>query len=1030
MSSDTDQEGQPIETVISCEFSQHNNTPPPVWYEGYTQRTNIPPARRTVRRNSKLEQSLSLPIITVSNMRSLLPKINNFKTDVLERTVGLALLSEVWEVKGKKKHISEVSKMLELEGLKYISTPRASYKRGGGCAIVAYLPKFSLEKIDVTIPRSVEVVYGLLRPKQITNGLSEIIVVAFYSPPKSRKKAQLMDHIIATCQRLLTKYPKAGIVIGGDRNEMSISPLLTGLPRLRQLVTKPTCNGKILDVLLTNLHEFYNLPVIIPPVAADNPSQGKPSDHSVPMAVPQLASGMNNRNEYTVKVTRPIPDSGVREFGQWIVGENWECVKPENNPTGQAIELQKLLNKKLDDIFPTKSVKLSNKDKRWIDSELKKLDRLKMREYSRHGKSKKYEELKQKFKTKYEKAANEYLDKNVRALKESDPGKAYGILKRMGAQPGDELDDGNFSLIEHLEANLTSKESVEKIAEHFSCISQEYPPLNVENLSIKVQDKLRTRLTADLPYISRFKVENMIKKAKKTKSGVPGELPIMLNKEFGPELSIPLSIIYNNMVKTGQWPDPWKVEYGLPLKKTTCPQNEDDLRIISLTPFFSKIFEKFVMTWLLEYLKDHIDWNQYGGQKGNSVSHYLIDFINFISYNQDIKDIHAVLAVTVDFSKAFNRQNHNILIELLSELGVPGWLLQIVIGFLEDRELEVKYKDEKSGRKKLPGGGPQGTILGMFLFLILINAAGFRKKIQNTGKIITKPNINTRKPMDKIHLKFIDDMTAAESINLKKNLLPNPNQNPDRPLRYHDRTQHILPYQNSQLQTLLDDIKVYTDTNQMKINKKKTKVILFNRARNYDFFPDLTLDGSPLDVVEEVTLLGVKVSSDLSWRANTSFMCQKAFAKLWMLRRLRPLGATADELLDVYDKQIRCSLEFAVAVWAGDITKEESEMIERVQKSAFAIILAKDYRDYKISLKVLNRTTLASRRDDICLKFAKKSLKHDKFQNWFHVNEPTVQNLKTRSLIPDLVPVQARTSSFKKSPIAHLTNLLNNENMK
>ena len=165
--------------------------------------------------------------------------------------------------------------MLELEGLKYISTPRASYKRGGGCAIVAYLPKFSLEKIDVTIPRSVEVVYGLLRPKQITNGLSEIIVVAFYSPPKSRKKAQLMDHIIATCQRLLTKYPKAGIVIGGDRNEMSISPLLTGLPRLRQLVTKPTCNGKILDVLLTNLHEFYNLPVIIPPVAADNPSQGK-----------------------------------------------------------------------------------------------------------------------------------------------------------------------------------------------------------------------------------------------------------------------------------------------------------------------------------------------------------------------------------------------------------------------------------------------------------------------------------------------------------------------------------------------------------------------------------------------------------------------------------------------------------------------------------------------------------------------------------------------------------------------------------
>ena len=78
----------------------------------------------------------------------------------------------------------------------------------------------------------------------------------------------------------------------------------------------------------------------------------------------------------------------------------------------------------------------------------------------------------------------------------------------------------------------------------------------------------------------------------------------------------------------------------------------------------------------MEYLGKHLDWWQYGGQKGNSVSRYLIDFINFISYNQDMRNIQAVLAVTEDFEKAFNRQNHNILIELLSELGVPGSSLQ------------------------------------------------------------------------------------------------------------------------------------------------------------------------------------------------------------------------------------------------------------------------------------------------------------------------------------------------------------------
>ena len=99
------------------------------------------------------------------------------------------------------------------------------------------------------------------------------------------------------------------------------------------------------------------------------------------------------------------------------------------------------------------------------------------------------------------------------------------------------------------------------------------------------------------------------------------------------------------------WPNQWKTEFGLPLKKKTIPKNENDIRIISLTPLYSKVFEKFVMCWLLEHLKDEIEQFQYGGQKEHSVSHYLIDFINFVAYNQDVKNIHAVLAVTVDFRK-------------------------------------------------------------------------------------------------------------------------------------------------------------------------------------------------------------------------------------------------------------------------------------------------------------------------------------------------------------------------------------------
>ena len=98
----------------------------------------------------------------------------------------------------------------------------------------------------------------------------------------------------------------------------------------------------------------------------------------------------------------------------------------------------------------------------------------------------------------------------------------------------------------------------------------------------------------------------------------------------------------------------------------------------------------------------------------------------------------------VDYEKAFNRQNHNILITKLNDMGVPGWLLKVIIGFLEDRELIVTYKGEQSSKKSMPGGGPQGTILGMFLFLILINDAGFETQHKEIGKLITSA-VNKRK---------------------------------------------------------------------------------------------------------------------------------------------------------------------------------------------------------------------------------------------------------------------------------------------
>ena len=234
--------------------------------------------------------------------------------------------------------------------------------------------------------------------------------------------------------------------------------------------------------------------------------------------------------------------------------------------------------------------------------------------------------------------------------------------------------------------------------------------------------------------------------------------------------------------------------------------------------------EHFVVEWLLSFIKDKIDFRQYGGTKGNSITHYLIEFINFIIMNQDSHDQTAILACMVDFQKAFNRINHNIVIAKLSDMGVPGWLLKIVVAFLTKRKMQVRYKGQKSSIKDLSGGGPQGTLLGLLLFIILINDVGFDVQHNNLGEILTsRKNI---KRANLIHLKYVDDLSLAEAINLPEMLEHAPNRM--QPDTFHARTGHVLPLEKSQLYKQLIKTDFYARENEMKINLKKTQLMLFN----------------------------------------------------------------------------------------------------------------------------------------------------------------------------------------------------------
>ena len=152
-----------------------------MWHEKYekTKRGRNVNNVITIRRDNKFEKAYDLPVISAPNFRSIFPKIRNAILDMKMRQIVVALCSETWEKGGKNKHKWEVERMLEMEGMKFISTARPT-RRGGGCAIIADVTKHTLEKLDIQNPDNLEVCFGILRPKKSNEAaIKEHILISF-----------------------------------------------------------------------------------------------------------------------------------------------------------------------------------------------------------------------------------------------------------------------------------------------------------------------------------------------------------------------------------------------------------------------------------------------------------------------------------------------------------------------------------------------------------------------------------------------------------------------------------------------------------------------------------------------------------------------------------------------------------------------------------------------------------------------------------------------------------------------------------
>ena len=198
---------------------------------------------------------------------------------------------------------------------------------------------------------------------------------------------------------------------------------------------------------------------------------------------------------------------------------------------------------------------------------------------------------------------------------------------------------------------LDRKTCAEKVAQNFASVSNQYSPINLDKLPCY-------RPTEKPPQVEQYEVHEKINKLKNTKSTFHLDLPNKVRKEFSVDLTPPVTDIINTSLADGLYPQLWKHEIITPVPKVTHPKTVKDLRKISSTSDYSKVYESFLKDWIMEDISTNIDIGQFGGQSGMGTEHMLVCLVNRILTMLDNKTTPTVaIAAMVDCSNAFNRQD-------------------------------------------------------------------------------------------------------------------------------------------------------------------------------------------------------------------------------------------------------------------------------------------------------------------------------------------------------------------------------------
>ena len=267
---------------------------------------------------------------------------------------------------------------------------------------------------------------------------------------------------------------------------------------------------------------------------------------------------------------------------------------------------------------------------------------------------------------------------------------------------------------------VSGKQLVVKINHAFISVNQEFPPLS-PTLSSDHQSESHYSAIPSEFIIKEEDIYSRLSFISSSKAAGVDEIPNSVLKSYAHVLALPVTSIFNASLQQVFVPEIWKKADVIPVPKNKVPSDlNKDLHLFSLTATLSKTCELFVADWLMHLIDEKTDKRQFGSLKSSLTTHALLSLIHDLLNETDAPK-NGVKIFVLDFSKAFDHIDHNILLNKLSDLDVPPTIINWIRSFLTRRSHRVKISHCVSEWQTLNGGVPQGTVLGLILFLIMVS---------------------------------------------------------------------------------------------------------------------------------------------------------------------------------------------------------------------------------------------------------------------------------------------------------------------